>query len=413
MKLIIRFGLILFTLPLLFWGCGENNGISTSSTNLETQKKINELNRARVRSDVIGTTTIGEMELLDFGTVTLNNTSSSSMTLSLPDGASSFTLIGDGTQSGAQDVDISSLVNPNGETWITFDFFDTDPIGTNTAQAFGDTTVAVVFPHAVYSVPSGDYTFTIGNYFQENTIQVYGIINNRTNPTGGTLDLNLIMVSIPDYTGADDPNLAKMVEEVRRIYALHNISLGTISHFTLNRPDLTSVSSIDANLNGQFDTMDSLFQTSSGTGNNAMNFYFVQEMEGGILGISGGIPGPPLIQGTAHSGVVISAFGGFTQMGDALLILQGGTMAHEGGHYLGLFHPTESPGTFHDPISDTPECGPERDTDGSGTVEPEECADLTGSNLMFWGAPLPESGIVQDQLTSGQKFVIDRNPLIY
>jgi hypothetical protein len=335
------------------------------------------------------------------------------MTLTLPDGASSFAVIGDGTASGARDVDISSVVNPNGTTWITSDFFDTDPIGRNSAQILGGTTVSLVFPHAEYLVPSGDYTFTIGNFFQRNTIQVYGIINHRTNPTGGTLDLNLIMVSIPDYTGTGDRNVALMVEEMRRIYALHNVSLGTVTHYVLNRPDLTSVFFIDGDSNGQWDGMDELFQTSRDTGNFAMNFYFVQEIQGGTLGIAGGIPGPPLIQGTAHSGVVINAFGGLTQMDEELLVLQGGTLAHEGGHYLGLFHPTESAGTLHDPIADTPTCGPERDTDGSGTVDPEECLDLTGFNLMFWGAPPSGSGIVQDELTAGQKFVIHRNPLIH
>ena len=50
----------------------------------------------------------------------------------------------------------------------------------------------------------------------------------------------------------------------------------------------------------------------------------------------------------------------------------GETMAHEAGHYLGLFHPVETSYALWDALDDTPEC------DDSAA-----CAAALGTNLMF------------------------------
>ena len=74
-------------------------------------------------------------------------------------------------------------------------------------------------------------------------------------------------------------------------------------------------------------------------------------------------------------------------------------MAHETGHFLGLFHPVETDYDLFDAIDDTSECSLRT-----------ECEDLLGSNLMF---PYPvctfASCVTQDQLTSGQSDVLQQN----
>jgi hypothetical protein len=70
------------------------------------------------------------------------------------------------------------------------------------------------------------------------------------------------------------------------------------------------------------------------------------------------------------------------------------TCAHEVGHYLGLYHTSESDGRLHDPIADTPEC------DG-GTA----CTDA--SNVMFW-----TGGGRRSQLSAGQAAVMRHHPLV-
>ena len=131
-----------------------------------------------------------------------------------------------------------------------------------------------------------------------------------------------------------------------------------------------------------------------------------------------GSPAPALLQGTEHSGVVVATFGGIDDMSDAFAVTQGNTMAHEAGHFFGLFHTTESPGANGgpgnvDPIPDTPECPASRDADGDGTVSAEECSDLDGGNLMFWVAPGPGSTVVQEAITPDQRFVFLRNPYVH
>ncbi|MEC8237379.1 MAG: hypothetical protein VX063_06860, partial [SAR324 cluster bacterium] len=67
------------------------------------------------------------------------------------------------------------------------------------------------------------------------------------------------------------------------------------------------------------------------------------------------------------------------------------------GHFLGLFHTTESNGTDHDPISDTPECS---------FTTANQCGKQYGAdNLMFWSSWANGN---QDNLTEGQVYVLKR-----
>ena len=59
------------------------------------------------------------------------------------------------------------------------------------------------------------------------------------------------------------------------------------------------------------------------------------------------------------------------------------TMAHESGHFHGLFHVSEQPATYHDPLLDTPECS---DEDGDGLGYADECPGEAAQNMMFWHA---------------------------
>ncbi|MCA9542262.1 MAG: hypothetical protein KC620_25370, partial [Myxococcales bacterium] len=71
--------------------------------------------------------------------------------------------------------------------------------------------------------------------------------------------------------------------------------------------------------------------------------------------------------------------------------------AHEVGHYLGLFHTTETNQRSFDPLPDTQNCANVRNF-------PEGCPD--GNNLMF-----PLAGADNSQLTEDQVSVVLANPL--
>ena len=98
----------------------------------------------------------------------------------------------------------------------------------------------------------------------------------------------------------------------------------------------------------------------------------------GVLGIAGNIPGP--LTPTGRTAVTLDLTEGAGRDGtyDAAEIrLLGETMAHEVGHFLGLFHPVELPDDRDQPdhwdaLSDTPECS-----------RLPACISTLGSNLMF------------------------------
>jgi len=118
-----------------------------------------------------------------------------------------------------------------------------------------------------------------------------------------------------------------------------------------------------------------------------------------VFGIAGDIPGP--LVATERSAVQIStllASGPDGQFSDEETRLFAETMAHEVGHYLGLFHPVELTWDAWDVLDDTAEC------DG-----PDKCENQLGTNLMF---PYPLCGgfacTPQDDITDGQAGVTNR-----
>lgn len=123
----------------------------------------------------------------------------------------------------------------------------------------------------------------------------------------------------------------------------------------------------------------------------------------GIFGVSGGIPGS--LVPTDSSVVSVSPIehaGSDGKFSDSDVRLLGETMAHEVGHYLGLFHPAELPvgGVVRswDALDDTEEC-----------LTGSECDARLGTNLMY---PTPlctdASCTPQEDLTAQQQGVAHR-----
>jgi hypothetical protein len=77
----------------------------------------------------------------------------------------------------------------------------------------------------------------------------------------------------------------------------------------------------------------------------------------------------------------------------------GVTIAHEIGHFLGLWHTDEFSGTLHDPIDDTPLC--DKDAD----VLTAEVCPIQSKYLMFWS---PKGTTV----TAGQVKVLRLSPAL-
>ena len=104
--------------------------------------------------------------------------------------------------------------------------------------------------------------------------------------------------------------------------------------------------------------------------------------------------------------------------------------AHEGGHWMGLYHTTEATGDYFDPLSDTATCACTVCTTGSRKaacetpsntpsnptfVEATDCNSSTNlacggaTDLMFW---LLDQSISTGQLSSQQGNVMRRNLIV-
>jgi hypothetical protein len=193
------------------------------------------------------------------------------------------------------------------------------------------------------------------------------------------LDLNLFYVGIgASPSGARGPGrIGRAIDGVAAVIG-PEIELGTVRQFeVVGRTAFTFDSpNLDRNQH------EAMFEfLTAGAGRAAVNVFFVQTLPsagGAVLGIAGGIPGPSVAHGTTASGVAV-AF-------DLLPTEQelAAVVAHEVGHYLGLFHTTEVFGISVEPLTDTAVCSFDFDANENGAVEEEECGEADGDNLMFW-----------------------------
>ncbi len=130
-------------------------------------------------------------------------------------------------------------------------------------------------------------------------------------------------------------------------------------------------------------------QATAGRLDVGINCFLVPRLPGDILGMDGTIPGPGFLHGTRASGLIaqMASYGaeydGLSSDETDRLILAV-TLAHEIGHYLGLYHLNEYDGSAHDPLADTPACLASDDADGDGTLSPTECRGKGADYLMFW-----------------------------
>jgi hypothetical protein len=204
----------------------------------------------------------------------------------------------------------------------------------------------------------------------------------------GEMTLNIHLAAgvhgaLTAYHAADNPWVQDILERVRHYYDEQcSVALGEVRYYDLDNA---------YRIVSTYDELYEMFETvTAGAPAASVNVFVVQDLSGlneWIAGISGGLPGPPWLSGTPHSGLAFVGQDRGTTSGD--------TLAHEMGHFFGLYHPTEMNGMSQDAITDTPTC----------LFDPEdpwsmaECE--TVDNIMF-----PSMTPFANELTDGQCFVV-------
>jgi len=264
---------------------------------------------------------------------------------------------------------------------------------------------------------------------------VFYIVADMTTTTGAPFNAT---------TALTDPSVQRMVQSLTNIMAGAGISVNATFQDTTAADRARFGTNVSAQASGPCSELDQMFTISGRNPGNTMNLFLVQSLRsastgsgGTIVGIDGTIPGPSSINGTVHSGAVVSSVDMFASTlqncGGGLNVGTCGpdrvayVAAHETGHFLGLFHTTEQEGADFDPLTDTlkcpctacssvtdrPNCG--STSVNSPTITADRCVSPPtcggGDNLMFWF--LQSLPVQQGVLTPQQAQVMRLNALVH
>lgn len=249
------------------------------------------------------------------------------------------------------------------------------------------------------SLEPGEYKFTLygenkgGDRIDEDIeIRIYAKKQQSFDTCGIHLDflIDANALAAEDFDAAVD----RMVVWANDLYAPRGVQILDYSITKINLPNPRfNVNETDTVM-GQID--DVLRQArSTGTARKDSVHVVVVRTIGGSepSGYAMGLPGP--FDADRPNAAVLVSTDAYTD-GQGQLNVDGlaSTVAHEVGHFMGLYHTSESSGNAHDPIDDTPSCG-----DGACSPEFEK-------NIMTGGG-----GESRNIFTAGQAFVVKQHPL--
>jgi hypothetical protein len=209
------------------------------------------------------------------------------------------------------------------------------------------------------------------------------------------------LVGLPGLTATNAPSNVRLqaaLTRMRQIYAAANVGLDVVGYQDFPAALAARYAVIDSRAELQ-----ELFARTAGAVGPVLNLMLVRGISSSAglenaIGIAGAIAGPAGLHGTVASGVVA---GWETTLGRVDLLPQ--TLAHECGHYLGLWHTRESQAACATPSQMM--CSP------FGGVDPitDTPTDASAANyLMYWQAS--NGGNVA--ISPGQSVVMRGHPLV-
>lgn len=344
--------------------------------------------------------------------VPVGGTPGDALSVVVPAGILGLGLVVDGQ--GADPLVLAELVDPDGRVLYDLE----DPLRSAARFFPADQTVAAILPVTPGTAPRpGTYRFRLVKAGPTRYVRVRAVFKTGPQTDTARLDANFVFVGAEGIDAARAPgdrDFQKIVDTFRTLLAQAGtgVEIGRLRFCDAPAAEARYFAVVDTT-DGPGSELSRLFELSGQVGtwgcdaDAGLNIFLVDEIRGGrdgytILGVAGGIPGPAGVLGTPHSGVAVT-LAGYKRSADRV----SRTLAHEAGHYLGLFHTTEAEGTLFDPLDDTPRCNRDRDADGSGLLDYTECLGAGAENLMFWA-----SGRAAHTITPHQGFVVRGSPAL-
>jgi hypothetical protein len=365
-----------------------------------------------------GSTPVGAVSVEDCGSFEVDSSGEAEVSVEVPAGAPSFAVVIDGA--GGELVIANLVTSPGGA--VVFDF-ENDVLTNRTDATDGLYTLLVPTNPAV-AVEEGEWTINLRSGTNPFEAQCTAVIKNEP-AVDNLIDLNFYFVGVDglDSTTAEsDAAFQAILAAVSDIYGGIGLGVRAITYNDVTGADADTYGVIDSDAE-----LAAMYQLSPSDPNVSINLFLVNDIATGgsgfsVLGLAGGVPGPPVLQGTSRSGVAINMGNYLAAVagGDTMMIEEASQeleiiIAHETGHFLGLYHTVERNGAMldgdihgEDPLADTPVCADSADTDMDGVLDPTECAGQGAENLMFW-SPANDART----LTSNQGAVMLANPLAH
>ena len=328
-------------------------------------------------------------------------------------------------------------------------------------------TSAFTFPNTSTSlsagVPAGTWKFVVNDYANECTFlsgctdggtaaDTYEVsVITRALPAGSTLEVAFYIVGDMNTLGGSalraanagsDSTVQRMVQTFKAVMSNAGIT-ANVTFYDVSATERARFGTLTANSTGPCDELSQMFTISSAHPGNTMNLFLVQNLrvDSGnssttVIGIDSTIPGPASLNGTVHSGAVVSGAdlfastlqncpsNGAVNIGGCGPDEVAFIAAHETGHFLGLFHTTEQEGADFDPLTDTLKCPclscasatdlPKCTSSSPPLITANRCNNGStcggGDNLMFW---LLSPGVSRGTLSSQQAQVMRLNPAVH
>ncbi len=297
--------------------------------------------------------------------------------------------------------DEKSAIEPQSIT--TPDGMEIDFQGENFFQIYGldypglqwGTAITVpAAPNFESQLESGSHELVIDSGAEE---ICYYFVEAEGTPT--VLDLNIYLVGLEDIdltasTAQDHEDFQSILTTVDEIFDQADLSLGEIRYMELEDAVVERYRTIYEEEEIYALVAQSEYPGSDVESALSANVFITERFVFPAIGLAMGIPGPPGYHQSLLSGIALTGeYIGDDEEGNIFTAI---AIAHEIGHFLGLFHTSEVNGLIHDPLDDTPEC---RDFQ-----PPWNCPGF--DNLMF---PMVNEG--SRELTPDQSFVMHANPL--